>query len=115
MLWHCCRVKNPLHPTPENSVYHIYFAEPKPSMYRFAIPWIGEGLLIAGGDKWARSRRLLTPAFHFDILKPYVGVSNTASDILLVSSDWYYCINFAFSRSEYCEQFLCGVYINKRA
>ena len=58
-------------------------------MYRFAIGWLGEGLLIAGGEKWARSRRLLTPAFHFDILKPYVHVGNRVSDILLVS--WGLC------------------------
>ena len=69
-------------------VCHVSLAEPKPSVYRFGIPWIGEGLLIAGGDKWSHSRRLLTPAFHFDILRPYVGVSNRASDILQVSSDW---------------------------
>ncbi|KAL4221389.1 hypothetical protein ACF0H5_019647 [Mactra antiquata] len=61
-------------------------AEPKPTgfggMYRFGLPWLGEGLLIAGGQKWARSRRLLTPAFHFDILKPYIAVYNDAADQL---------------------------------
>ena len=48
-------------------------------------PWLGDGLLIAGGEKWARNRRLLTPAFHFDVLKPYMNVYNTAADILTVS------------------------------
>ncbi|XP_076452062.1 cytochrome P450 4F12-like isoform X4 [Babylonia areolata] len=52
--------------------------EPKPGMYRFGEPWLGLGLLLANGDRWARSRRLLTPAFHFDILKPYVAISNAA-------------------------------------
>ena len=52
-------------------------------------PWLGEGLLIAGGEKWARNRRLLTPAFHFDILKPYVTVYNKATDVLIVSSIVY--------------------------
>ena len=70
---------------------HLTVAEPKTSLYRLAIPWLGEGLLIAGGDKWARSRRLLTPAFHFDVLKPYVDVANRASDILLVSWCLYLC------------------------
>ena len=49
-------------------------------------PWLGDGLLLAGGGKWARNRRLLTPAFHFDILKPYVNVYNKAADILIVRS-----------------------------
>ena len=44
----------------------------------------GQGLLIANGDKWFRNRRLLTPAFHFEILKPYVQVYNDCTAILLV-------------------------------
>ena len=34
----------------------------------------GRGLLTANGKRWQRSRRLLTPAFHYDILRPYVKV-----------------------------------------
>ena len=67
----------------------ILVSEPKPTgfsgMYRFGIPWLGRGLLIAEGDRWARSRRLLTPAFHFDILKPYVGVYNDAAEKFMVN------------------------------
>lgn len=62
-------------------------SEPKPTgffgVYRLALPWLGEGLLIAGGDRWTRSRRLLTPAFHFEILKPYIDVYNDAANILI--------------------------------
>ena len=65
------------------------FSEPKPrgfgGTYEYAIPWLGEGLLISDGNRWARSRRLLTPAFHFEILKPYVKVYNQCADILMVS------------------------------
>lgn len=68
---------------------HFYeIAEPKPEMYNFALPWLGEGLLLANGERWSRSRRLLTPAFHFDILKPYIVINNRAADLLLV------CRNF---------------------
>jgi cytochrome P450 len=48
--------------------------------------WIGDGLLLSAGKKWARNRRLLTPAFHFDILKPYIKVKNDAMTPLLVGS-----------------------------
>ncbi|XP_060554659.1 cytochrome P450 4A7-like [Ruditapes philippinarum] len=51
--------------------------------YRFFEPWLGEGLLISGGKKWERNRKLLTPAFHFNILNGYVNVMNNVADILM--------------------------------
>ncbi|KAH9496501.1 hypothetical protein Btru_043196 [Bulinus truncatus] len=48
-----------------------------------AVQWLGEGLLIANGAKWSRSRRLLTPAFHFDILKQYLDIYNQCGDLLM--------------------------------
>ncbi|CAH1788102.1 unnamed protein product [Owenia fusiformis] len=62
----------------------ISTAEPKdPMTYNFIKPWIGDGLLISGGKKWFRNRRLLTPAFHFDILKPYVRIFSQSSIIMV--------------------------------
>ncbi len=52
-------------------------------LYRILMPWLGEGLLIAEGKLWARNRRLLTPAFHFEILKGYIPVYNNCVRILL--------------------------------
>jgi len=72
-----------------NLLVNIFSIEPKPrgigGVYEYAIPWLGEGLLLSDGERWARSRRLLTPAFHFEILKPYVKIYNQCADILMVS------------------------------
>ncbi|MCI4374377.1 hypothetical protein PGIGA_G00005470 [Pangasianodon gigas] len=51
--------------------------------YRFLIPWIGEGLLVNAGEKWFRHRRLLTPGFHYDILKPYVTLMADSANVML--------------------------------
>ncbi|KAL4233226.1 hypothetical protein ACF0H5_007910 [Mactra antiquata] len=58
-------------------------AQGRNGIYRFMKPWLGEGLLTANGSKWARNRRLLTPAFHFEILKPYINVFNRSGDTLV--------------------------------
>uniref|UniRef100_A0A8C6DZA7 Uncharacterized protein n=1 Tax=Moschus moschiferus TaxID=68415 RepID=A0A8C6DZA7_MOSMO len=43
-------------------------------IYRFLAPWIGTGLLLLEGQTWFQHRRMLTPAFHYDILKPYLSL-----------------------------------------
>nr|XP_034996907.1 cytochrome P450 4F22 isoform X2 [Zootoca vivipara] len=50
--------------------------------YGFLKPWLGDGLLLSSGKKWGRHRRMLTPAFHFDILKPYMKFFNQSTDIM---------------------------------
>eukprot|EP00058_Branchiostoma_floridae_P001305 XP_002586793.1 hypothetical protein BRAFLDRAFT_102945 [Branchiostoma floridae] len=52
-------------------------------VYGFFRPWLGDGLLISEGQKWQRNRRLLTPAFHFDILKHYVTLFSESTQVLL--------------------------------
>ena len=52
-------------------------------VYTYLMPWLGEGLLISDGKKWMRNRRLLTPAFHHEILRGYIPVVNSCLEILL--------------------------------
>uniref|UniRef100_A0A8C6QKL1 Cytochrome P450 4F6-like n=1 Tax=Nannospalax galili TaxID=1026970 RepID=A0A8C6QKL1_NANGA len=52
------------------------------TFYGFLKPWLGDGLLVSAGDKWSHYRHLLTPAFRFDILKPYVKIFNQSVNIM---------------------------------
>ncbi|XP_033747106.1 uncharacterized protein LOC117332331 [Pecten maximus] len=78
-------VLNACHSTTAKMV--LKSSEPKPKHlgggYNSLMDWLGEGLLLSEGKKWERNRRLLTPAFHFDVLKPYVGIYNKVFDIFL--------------------------------
>ena len=61
--------------------------EPKSELiYNMLVPWLGEGLLISKGKKWRRNRRLLAPAFHYEILKGYIPIYNDCLSVLL--SKW---------------------------
>ncbi|XP_010832278.1 PREDICTED: docosahexaenoic acid omega-hydroxylase CYP4F3-like isoform X2 [Bison bison bison] len=50
--------------------------------YNFLKPWLGDGLLLSAGEKWSSHRRMLTPAFHFNILKPYMKIFTKSADIM---------------------------------
>ena len=69
---------------PHSEALPALWKEPKTRfIYNFLIPWLGEGLLIAEGGKWLRNRRLLTPAFHYEVLKGYVPMYNSCLSVLL--------------------------------
>ena len=44
--------------------------------YNLIHPWLNTGLLTSSGEKWLQRRRLITPSFHFDILKDFLIVIN---------------------------------------
>lgn len=45
--------------------------------------WLGDGLLISSGKKWHARRKILTSAFHFNILEEFTEVFTSNSDILI--------------------------------
>ncbi|XP_007557321.1 cytochrome P450 4T8 [Poecilia formosa] len=58
--------------------------EPKDDFaYKFIESWIGNGLLVSKDQKWFRHRRLLTPGFHYDVLKPYVKLMSDSAKTML--------------------------------
>ncbi|XP_036304428.1 cytochrome P450 4B1 [Pipistrellus kuhlii] len=58
--------------------------DPKaPDVYNYFLQWIGKGLLVLDGPKWFQHRKLLTPGFHYDVLKPYVKVFADSTNTML--------------------------------
>ncbi|GAB0090420.1 Cytochrome P450 [Sergentomyia squamirostris] len=55
----------------------------KGQFYKFFSAFLGEGLLISKGEKWATRRKILTPAFHFKILQQFLRVFHEESQKLV--------------------------------
>ncbi|XP_076592475.1 cytochrome P450 4B1-like isoform X1 [Chaetodon auriga] len=77
-------------------------AEPKDNLsYRFIESWIGDGLLVSKGQKWFRHRRLLTPGFHYDVLKPYTKLMSDSAKTMLDKWERYADTNKSFELFEH--------------
>lgn len=55
----------------------------KSEEYQMLRPWLGDSLLISEGEKWHKMRKLLTPAFHFQILERFLPVFEEQVEILI--------------------------------
>ncbi|EDW89347.2 uncharacterized protein Dyak_GE19199 [Drosophila yakuba] len=51
----------------------------KSDIYQLTHPWLGLGLLTSTGSKWHKHRKMITPAFHFNILQDFHEVMNENS------------------------------------
>ena len=69
------------HPDTVKSIFNDNY--PKHSSYDLLHEWIGDGLLISKGDKWHKHRKLLTPAFHYEILDGFFDVYRECVDTML--------------------------------
>ncbi|KAJ3642887.1 hypothetical protein Zmor_025636 [Zophobas morio] len=52
-------------------------------IYRLLHRWLKFGLLTSNGQKWQSRRRILTPAFHFNILQEFILVFNEETEKLV--------------------------------
>ncbi|KAM3614588.1 uncharacterized protein V6R79_016459 [Siganus canaliculatus] len=77
-------------------------SEPKDDLgYIFIESWIGNGLLVSSGQKWFRHRRLLTPGFHYDVLKPYVKLMSDSTKTMLDKWEGFAKTNQSFELFEH--------------
>lgn len=51
--------------------------------YRPLEAWLGKGLLTSAGENWHLKRKLLTPAFHFQLLSSFQDPMGKHCDILI--------------------------------
>ncbi|XP_023247724.1 cytochrome P450 4C1-like [Copidosoma floridanum] len=64
-----------LHPDDLEILLSSQKAIEKYYVYWYLHSWLKTGLLTSTGEKWRERRKILTPAFHFNILKKYIEIT----------------------------------------
>lgn len=59
----------------------------KPSIYEFSKNFIGTGITLSNGIKWAKNRRLLQPSFRSTALDEYIEPYRRAAKLVLGKFD----------------------------
>jgi cytochrome P450 len=59
------------------------YRTPDQYRYYFHFFWVKFFLTLLTGEKWHSRRKILTPAFHFDILQQFVATFNDETDKLV--------------------------------
>ncbi|CEF61074.1 Cytochrome P450 4V2 [Strongyloides ratti] len=57
--------------------------------YELLKEWLNEGLVVSSGEKWRHNRKLITPSFHFGMLKNYFSIFNNEAKIFIESLTKY--------------------------
>jgi cytochrome P450 family 4 len=55
--------------------------------YSYVEAWLGTGLLTSTGSKWSTRRKLITPTFHFNILKQFIPIIGDHTRVLIDKFD----------------------------
>ncbi|KAJ8949882.1 hypothetical protein NQ318_010516 [Aromia moschata] len=74
---------NFLHPCDIEIILSSMIHMRKSGIYSMLKRWLGEGLLTSTGKKWQTRRKILTPAFHFNILQEFLKVFNEETEKLV--------------------------------
>ncbi|CAI5447823.1 unnamed protein product [Caenorhabditis angaria] len=51
--------------------------------YKLLEPWLGLSILTSQREQWRPKRKLLTPTFHYDILKDFLPIFNEQAKIMI--------------------------------
>lgn len=55
----------------------------KSGEYEMLKPWLGDSLVISEGEKWHKMRKMMTPAFHFQILERFIPVFEEQVNVMI--------------------------------
>ncbi|NP_001165978.1 cytochrome P450 4AB12 isoform X1 [Nasonia vitripennis] len=83
-VWFCTNAMVGLrHPDDLEVILSSQKAIDKSYVYGYLEPWLKTGLLTSTGDKWRARRKILTPAFHFQILKKYMDITSEQGEKMI--------------------------------